>query len=502
MIINSRVKLKLINFIHEYCYPCIFNEHGKNNYEDYIKYIDDMNSIIDTILSLNDSGDMQNLLKKLNEQIMQSCLIFRNTPFNFNIFFDYSVNNDVVKVQDYFFTRYYKKSLYMFKIKKTDFNKFKDLAKKYGFKGLSITNKIGKISSNVYARIKQTLEKLATYLDITYYSAIGNNLLLKLQDNSSIYSGSFNYEDNSFADSGSITLCVSKNQKNFVLFRTLLHEYIHYIDFKIGEKIKKVFYKTKDKGVFFSELSSYNKSFFPHISLKYATILNHNLNNNTGIELITNLHKKDCHYLVEFLRKEGVEDYEFFTKRYAKQFSDFLDFVNKVYDSDICYGFNTSNSIDYFLNSIDTWKSKQLKKHTFIIKLSKVINSNNIRDTLDKIGVFDKKSYVRLREKHYSNDFFIRDPTLFKCSIGCSGMAKYLKRNSEMLAWSLTGGLNLYKEYNHTAIKDLYRLMNNDIISLRYGKISQIDNKKQLKDHIIELFNVFSFEYDIFRKIK
>lgn len=502
MIINSRIKLRLINFIHEYCYPCIFNEHGKNNYEDYIDYIDDMNSLIHAILSVNNSEDMQNSLRKLNEKIMHSSLICRNTPFNFDIFFNSSVDNDVIKVQDYLLTHYHKKSLSMCKMKRTDFDKFQDLAKNYGFKGVSITNKTGKIVSNVYVRIEKALGKLANYLDITHYQSIGNNLFLKLHDNSNLYSGSFNYEDNNFSDSGSITLCISKKQKNFALFRTLLHEYIHYIDFKIGEKIKKVLYKTKNQSIFFSELSSYDKSFFPYLSLKYANILNHNLNNNTTIEFISNLHKKDYHYLVKFLRKEGIENYEVFVKKYAKQFSDFLDFLNKVYDSDICYGFSTSNSIDYFLNSIHKWESKQLKKHIFLIKLSKLIRSNSIRDTLERIGIFDKNSYVRLREKHYIDDFFIRKPTLFKCSIGCSGMAKYLKRNSEMLAWSLTGGLNLYKEYNRAAIRDLYRLMNDDIIRLRYGKSSQNDNKKRIKDHIIELFNVFSFEYGTFKRIK
>lgn len=501
MIINNRIKLKIIEFIHRHCYPCIFNENGENHYVDYIKYIDDINVSIQEILSVNTIDEMQHSLKVLNQKLLNSFLIFRSVPFNFDIFFDYAVNNNTINVQDYFFTHYYKKALYMFKIREKDFNDLKNVAKNYGFKGLLITNKTSKIVCKVSARIKKALEKLTNYLDTTDYRSIGNELLLKLHDDSNLYSGSFNYEDNIFAASGSITLCLSNKKKNLCLFRTLLHEYIHYIDFKIGEKIKKVLYTTQNQSLLFSEFSSYDKSFFPYISLRYADIINHNLNNNK-LEKVNILYEKDSLYLKQFLNKEGVGESEFFVKKYAKQFSTFLDFINKVYDTDIQDSVNTTRSIDYFLDSIVKWKSKQFKKHFILIKLSNVLNSDDIKDILEKIGVFDKKSYVRLREKHYSDNVFIREPTLFKRSIARSGMAKYLKRNSETLTWSLTGGLNLYKEYNRKAVKDLYRLMNKDIISLRYERHRQSNNKKEIKDHIIELFNVFSFEYNTFRKIK
>lgn len=502
---NLRDKKSLISLIRKNSRPLIFLINKENTYSDYISNINIVNDFISSIDIDAETSVLEKKWKVFNDNLKEKDRFFNHNFIHLNDMFKKSElpNRKPFFLERYFFMSF-KKYCYLKPIKKSSFYKLCKLSEQYGFSSLMIEGDNVYREDKVIRRLKYVLHKLHIYLKTDDRKKIGQGIGFVISDGPHVNNGEFNPFENQYSKNGIIKIFNLCNYSKKDLFRTILHEYIHYIDYKIGQKLRNKISKNIDtkQGFLFSDYTLYERQFMGKFHFYYKSVLNHNLNNEMT-EDIKLLHQRDNNYLINFCRNYGIENPELFAKNHYHSFILFINYMEKVHNVDNeAIGSKKNNPIDYFLENLTKLRTKQKRKLTFIMAISREKEEKSLHDILKDLGMFNKKSYIRLREKHCHKDLFIKNPTFFKRSISQSNISGYIKEDCEMLAWGLTGKYNFMNKSNKEIIKNLFDLSDKSFTDIRYQKISYQINKKTRIEKFMECFNIFSLNMTMLKKIK
>lgn len=492
-------------------------------YENYVRTTKKFTNVIKEITNAIDIEELiQSIKKSQNNQEVIKVMInnthLLNEIWYLNRYKNYKNENTILFnwIESYL----ERKKLQNFDIgiiSKKIFDRLYIIKNKYGFSNIQINFDFNKNSESFCLMLEKVCLKLCNYLGLKQdeYNKIGEGLILNLSsyDKNSLNRklGEFRYfnlqTDKIILDSIlTLNFYPKKTSKNS-LFKTFLHEYVHFMDYKLGNKIIRKVRETSvaNKKNLFSELEDANKNILPFIKNNVSIIINENLNNSHIIEDLKLIINKDADFLLETLNSLfTTKKHENFCNKNAVYFHNFLNHITKMTEkSDTLYSIKINTVVEgyrsnyeYFLEHIKTLKTnknkakKFLRKHIFLNNLINYLEKDTdfLIPFMSKLNIFKKYGYMKKRFAYHDMRFNLTftNPKSFKRCIILFENKDYFSSPCETLAWSLTRGIVYKKKINKNFICWMFNTLKQDFISMRYRplKIKEVNQSQFVKTYL------------------